>query len=244
MVRHPQRHEGTPEREARRVADLLGTGRGPRWQQAGEPGGPWGSAQVCRVQRRRVLHVVGDSEMAEALRRLFTDGAVAGWQLQPLPKTRTPLHHYLAAATEAAPQRGSLRGYNQLDRFGFSFGEEVAACPDDALLAINNIGPTALAAIREIFGHPLPVPDQVGGPSVTPAVPAREVPLTPAAAARYPDFARRLTITPMPEQAVHVIAAALNAEPLPAVDPTVELLLDTAGEAELLALYRATHRSS
>jgi len=36
---------------------------------------------VCRVQRRRVLHVVGDSEMAEGLRRLFTDGAVAGWQL-------------------------------------------------------------------------------------------------------------------------------------------------------------------
>uniref|UniRef100_UPI0018F0CBFA hypothetical protein n=1 Tax=Vibrio cholerae TaxID=666 RepID=UPI0018F0CBFA len=78
-------------------------------------------------------------------------------------------------------------------------------------------------------------PDHAGDLPTTPAVPVREVPLTAAAAARYPDFARRLTAVAMPEQAVHAIAAALNAEPLPARDPTVELLLETAGEAELLA---------
>jgi hypothetical protein len=48
----------------------------------------------------------------------------------------------------------------------------------------------------------------------------------------------------MPIEAVGTICAAFNGEELPPPDPLANLLLETAGDAELQALYRATHATS
>ena len=58
---------------------------------------------------------------------------------------------------------------------------------------------------------------------------------------RYRDFAGMMARSSLPPGALTTIAESLSAEPLPAADPLVCLLLDTAGEAELAAYYRRTH---
>ncbi|MGH3222929.1 MAG: hypothetical protein ACRDPY_30265, partial [Streptosporangiaceae bacterium] len=58
---------------------------------------------------------------------------------------------------------------------------------------------------------------------------------------RYRDFAGMMARSSLPPGALTAIAESLSAEPVPAADPLVCLLLDTAGEAELAAYYRRTH---
>jgi hypothetical protein len=146
----------TPEQEALRTAAQLRSGYGGIWDDAGSDTSPWGLARVCRVRPAHIVHVVGASTMAERLRELFASGYVPGWSLQPMPATRTPLHHYFDELVSRGPQPGSRRGFNQLDRHGFVYAEEVAACPDEAMLAIPNIGSAGLARIRAILGGPPP----------------------------------------------------------------------------------------
>ncbi|WP_143021498.1 hypothetical protein [Prauserella marina] len=138
----------TPPEVARRIASMFDTARHiSGWETAGEPGGRWGQAKVCRIRPHRVLHVIGASEMAERLRAEYAAGTVAGWSLHPMPDTRTPLHYY-RDAFRALDERGHLTGYKSLDRHGFVWAEEVRACPDDALRAVNGVGPGRLDRIR------------------------------------------------------------------------------------------------
>lgn len=149
--------DSTPEAEARRVAtafdEFLVSEEYP-WQVAGSVTSRWGLARVIRVEPARVLHVVGASEMADQLRLLYSGGAIAGWTLQPIPATRTPLEHYKPRFQALPREEGGIRGYKQLVHAGFVFGEEVAACPDSALLRVRNIGPNTLKNIRNIIGGP------------------------------------------------------------------------------------------
>jgi hypothetical protein len=146
----------TPEQEALRIAARLRAGYGGIWDNAGSDTSPWGLARVCRVRPAHIVHVIGASTMAERLRELFASGYVPGWSLQPMPATRTPLHHYFDELVNHGPQPGSRRGFNQLDRHGFVYAEEVTACPDEAMLAVPNIGNAGLARIRAILGGPPP----------------------------------------------------------------------------------------
>src|SRR6185437_14950818 len=59
---------------------------------------------------------------------------------------------------------GNNRFYNLLDRAGFRSVEEVAATPDEALLAIRNVGRRLVDTLREIL-RDLPAAD--GAPPVT-----------------------------------------------------------------------------
>jgi hypothetical protein len=239
-----------PEEQARRVTGDLESSSGRWWSSAGISDGQWGAAQVCRMRPARILHVVGTSEMAEHLREIYDSGEIAGWSLQPMPATRTPLHSYLEALVAAGPQPGSMRGYNQLDRHGFVFAEEVQVCPDQALLEMRNFGQIALAAVREVLG---PAPTIPAGESAfkirrlgkEEGVSARQRyladRLTAPAATRYRDFVQLLAQSQIPLAALDKICTALSSEPVPPADPLVTLLLDTAGESGLLDLYRATH---
>ncbi|QRP42966.1 hypothetical protein [Amycolatopsis sp. FDAARGOS 1241] len=101
-----------------------------------------------------MLHVIGASEMAQGLREFYGRGDVVGWTLQPMAETRTLLAEFrdrIAAAGD-----GSDRGYNQLERSGFVYGEEVQACPDEALLDLRNIGPAVLPRIRAVLPYTTP----------------------------------------------------------------------------------------
>jgi hypothetical protein len=66
-------------------------------------------------------------------------------------------------------------------------------------------------------------------------------PTSPAARARYPQLVDELAASRVPDAALQKIAGSLSDEPLPPADPTVDLLLDTAGLRRALAVYRATH---
>ncbi len=63
----------------------------------------------------------------------------------------------------------------------------------------------------------------------------------PAALARYREFCELLVRSRIPLTAIEKIADSLNAEPVPAADPITLLLLETAGEPELIDLYCRTH---
>jgi hypothetical protein len=65
--------------------------------------------------------------------------------------------------------------------------------------------------------------------------------LLPATRLRYRDLIHLLAHSRIPLPALDKIADALNAETLPRPDPTVVLLLDTAGEEHLLDYYTQTH---
>jgi hypothetical protein len=240
---YEKRSVATPQAEARRVAHELELP--PHvWEQAGTPSGRWGCAQVCRVRPGRVLHVVGASEMAEQLREIYKSGAIVGWALQPMPDTRTPLHEYeyLLQLTESGRQPGSRRAYNQLGRWGFVWAEEVRATPDEALLGIRNLGQTALTKIRELLGdYTADANDSVNADQYAERQCHIRTLASASTLARYPELLHLLARSRMPVEAVDTICAALNGEQLPPIDPLAHLLLETAHEAELLALYRVTH---
>jgi hypothetical protein len=155
--------------------------------------------------------------------------------------TRTPLHEALLTAQGAASKELAT-AYKTLHRTGFVYGEEVAACSDEVLRGVRNVGPRVLAALRGAVGAK---PDRA--PGAPPAEPSGAAArflaenLTPAAAARYHDLVSGLAASTIPDTALGKIVSALNAEPLPPADPMVTLLLDTAGMAELLELYALTH---
>jgi hypothetical protein len=253
-----EREQLPPSEEVRRIAASFEERRSryDQWELAGSSSARWGTARVCRVNPGRVLHVIGASEMAETLRELLGHGDVVGWSLQPMAESRTPLYEYLDRfQNNTDDPSADARGYKQLDVAGFVYGEEVAACPDDVLRAIRNIGPRALATIRQIIGGPPPAtPPAERRVGPVPPVPAArdhvgravllEETLTPATRARYPELVAGLVASRMPDAAVDKIVAALNAEPVPPADPLVALLLETAGELGMLELYRATHDSA
>ncbi|MGO1049183.1 hypothetical protein [Crossiella sp. CA198] len=249
-----------PEDELRRIVaafdGYLGyLGELEPWEHVGSDTAPWGRAKVCRVRPGRVLHVIGASEMAEALRDLLSTGAVVGWQLHPMAATRTPLDHYLPQFKQISQRQGGARGYKQLEQTGFAFGEEVAACPDSVLLATRNIGDRALATIRRIIGGPPSAGtelaeriDMTAGAPTSPmegdepvSTQSRADLFSAASQARYPDLVRGLAGSAVPVAALGKIAEALNGEELPTADSLVLLLLETAGQRHLLQLYRATH---
>jgi hypothetical protein len=239
-----------PEEQARRITSDLDSSFGRWWSSAGISDGQWGAAQVCRMRPTRLLHVVGTSEMAEHLREIYGSGQIAGWSLQPMPPTRTPLHNFLDALVAAAHNPGSMRGYNQLDRHGFVYAEEVQVCPDAALLEMRNFGQIALTAVREVLGPaPTIAPEEprfkTRRRGESEAVSARQRHLadrlSAPAAARYRELAHLLAQSQIPLAALDKICASLSSEPVPQADPLVTLLLDTAGEPDLLDLYRTTH---
>ncbi|UJW36888.1 hypothetical protein L3Q67_45295 (plasmid) [Saccharothrix sp. AJ9571] len=241
-----------PEEEARRIGSVFDgwhSGLDP-WEWAGSPKGQWGLARVCRVMPQRVLHVIGASAMAERLRELLGTGVVTGWSLQPMPPSRTPLADYHAQFRALPQSEGGVRGFKQLTNAGFAFGEEVAACPDEVLLRERNIGPNTLARIRRIVGGPPPPPEvlatridiDANGTSAPVADPQRLKPFDQLTRTRYPALVRGLAVSAMPASALTAIAHSLAAEALPPAEQLVELLLETAGEHQLLELYRQTHR--
>jgi hypothetical protein len=162
-VRTPEQEAGRPEQEAGRIAEAFDFyDRGGHWEVAGDrlaEDSPYGTARVCRVVPARVLHVIGASAMAEQLRHLYGCGAVTGWALQPMPETRTLLHTVKRAILQAADGLG--RGFTQLTRGSFVHTEEVQACPDLAMLGVDNIGPGTVAVIRSVLPYTGPDPAEV-----------------------------------------------------------------------------------
>jgi hypothetical protein len=115
---------------------------------AGLRSGVLGTAEVFRAWPACSLHVVGTSPLAGELRMLIEAGEAPGWQLHPVPGGRTPVQ---ALAVPLRRLSGSNRFFNLLDRFGFSYVEEVAATPDECLLGLYNGGPKFLAAVRQVI---------------------------------------------------------------------------------------------
>jgi hypothetical protein len=230
----------SPEEALTRVTAVFAAG-GEGWVQAGSHGSQHGEAQVC-VVHRRYLHVVGMSPMAWRLRDLVAAGAAPGWALHPVPPGRTPLDRL---AEPLLAISGAVRFYNLLLRGGFATVEEVAATPDADLLLLRQVGPAMVAAVRQVLGElglgspedarPAPVgfmAERLMHITSLLAEPQRE---------RYRDFAGMMARSSLLPGALTAIAESLSGEPVPAEDPLVCLLLDTAGEPELAAYYRRTH---
>lgn len=230
----------SPEAALRRIVSELELGDG--WTFAGRDRKAGERAVVCRVRPGRVLHVAGRSEMAAQLRELLTSGAAPGWELHPLPPGQTPLHVLVEPLLAAS--RGH-RFYNLLNRYGFATVEEVAATPDDCLLRLYQGGPKMVSAIRRVLGDlgwESPSAEQA---ALTDAVIERRrhvaARLADSQRCRYREFADMLARSLMPVAAVDKIIDSLNGEAVPPADPLVCLLLETAGEAELLDYYQRTH---
>ncbi|UKD50772.1 hypothetical protein L3Q65_00310 (plasmid) [Amycolatopsis sp. FU40] len=242
----PPAPQPAPEDEARRIGAHFDRVQPHPWETAGSDVSPWGQARVCRVGTGRVLHVVGASEMAERLRDLYSAGAIVGWQLQPMDQSRTPLEEYESEFAAIGKQDGGSRGYHQLRQAGFAFGEEVAACPDEALLKIRNIGQATLDKIRRIVGGPPAPSTRATAPDHhrEPTAPGQILNgrLSASTLARYPDLVRGLAASGMPASALETIAQSLEREAVPPADQLVTLLLETAGQTRLLDMYRATHQ--
>ncbi|WP_329243067.1 hypothetical protein OG417_45255 [Actinoallomurus sp. NBC_01490] len=186
-----------------------------------------------------MVHVVGSSPLAEQARSLLGDGAVNAWQLHKLPETTTPL-------STLRPHLES-RYYNLLDRHGFTSVEEATATPDAGLLQLRNAGPRFVEALRAIVAEPDTRKMAVTRPADIQDAHQRRHHLLgrlrTAAAARYPDLVDALARSSIPLAALDKIATALNNEPIPPADPTVTLLLETAGEQQILDHYLSTHQS-
>jgi hypothetical protein len=196
--------------------------------------GTAGTAMVFR-RPRRVLHVIGTSKLAEHFRELLREG-VAGWTLHPMPATRTLL--------EIAEPTLGHRAYKLLTREGFTTLEELAATPDEALLKLRNLGPKALDAIHQAVA--IYSDTSVAHPSEADTHADRrehiDTALSPAHRVRNAQLLELLVRSSVPLEAVDTILTSLAAEPLPPVDPMVTLLLRTAGEPELAALYERAHQ--
>ncbi|MFI5614735.1 hypothetical protein [Amycolatopsis sp. NPDC051903] len=147
--------------EARRIADAFTSRRRTSaWEIASLAGEEENLARVCRVAPDRILHVVGDTMLAEQLRELYRSGTVEGWSLQPTVASRTLL--------EDVRQRLAVGGAGRnlwcekLLRLGFVHAEEVTACPDEALLDLVGLGQRALADLRAALPYAPPNPAAEG----------------------------------------------------------------------------------
>lgn len=196
--------------------------------------GTVGSALVFR-RSGRVSHVIGTGKLAEHFRKLLRDG-VAGWTLHPMPTTRTPL--------EVAKPTLGHRAYHLLTREGFTTLEELAASPDEALLELRNLGTKSLDAIHHAVAAYSDA--TVAHPSEADTHADRrehiDTALSPAHRVRNTQLLELLARSSIPLEAVDAILASLEAEPIPPVDPMVTLLLRTASEPELAALYERAHQ--
>jgi hypothetical protein len=117
--------------------------------------------------------------------------------------------------------------------------------PAAAWLELRHAGPKFLAALDVALDRYSPDAIEVARPGSAEAVVERRVHLAkrlgPPARLRYAQFLEQLARSRIPILALDKIADALNAEAIPIADPTVTLLLDTAGEEELLGFYLQTH---
>lgn len=192
---------------------------------------------AARIFRRpgRIVHVVGTSGLAEALRRLLRDGAVSPWQLHPVPEPGTFL--------ERAESTLGHRAYHVLCRAGFETIEEVAATPDDGLLELRNLGTKSLAAIHAAVAEHLA--DAVTNTSGHDEHEGRRRRIAdrvhPCHLNRHSEFLDRIARSRVPLEAVDTIVDSINAEAVPPADPMVILLLRTAGETRLADVYEAAH---
>lgn len=186
-----------------------------------------------------IVHVVGSSPLAEQIRGTLSGGAVTGWRLHPLPDNTTPLH--------TLRPRLESRFYNLLDRNGFTSVEEAIAAPDAALLQLRHAGPRFVAALRGLAGEHICEPVVTNPTDVQDAHQRRTYllgRLHEATAARYRDLVDALAHSTIPLAALDKIATALCDEPVPPADPTVTLLLETAGEQQILNRYLSTHQKA
>jgi hypothetical protein len=247
MTTKATRHRRSPEQEASRIAAAFETtpGRGARWQIAGGSESAFGVARVCRAWPTRALHVIGTSEMAAQLRAIYGADKVTGWTLHPMPDTRTPLHTVRQKLIELGG--GTGRVYTVLDRVGFALVEEVSACPDAELLDIRTIGTRMLAIVRAVMPYigadvdnNLPSAGDHQLRSAAEKAELSEV-FSDVTQVRYRRLVDGLLASTIPADMVGEIATSLNAEHTPPADPLVEALLETAGSAGLLQLYRETH---
>lgn len=204
----------------------------------GDSGWHWREALLFAVAPG-VVHVVGSTDLAERVRGVLEDNAIEGWRLHELPNERTPLKQVEA--------RLGSRVYNGLTRNGFSTIEEGAAVPDDAFRHLRNVGPKFLATVRSVASIPdspaLPINNLVAAEAVQQRRRFLNDRLHETTAERYTAFVEALAGSSMPLSALDKISEALNNEPVPPTDPTVALLLETAGEDQLLEHYRRTHRN-
>ena len=146
----PRRDDsGTPEQRLRTVVSTL-AGPGKTLAVAGWDDKPPGRALVFRLWPARVLHVVGDSPLADEFRRLMAAGAVPGWDLHPVPAGHTALH---VLAGPLHRLSGSDRFYNLLERNGFACVEEVAATPEHCWFDLRNCGTRFIAAVQHVISE-------------------------------------------------------------------------------------------
>jgi hypothetical protein len=207
----------------------------PRLVQASRHGG--GVVLLFPIQDRSV-HVVGACDLAEEVRALLRDG-FGGWYLHPLPedvRTRVEV---------LAPPVLATRFYNLLTSNGFTTVQEAVMVPDAAWLDFHHVGTRFLESFRAAAAQYVPEePALVWVPPSDELMDRRAYlagGLSGPATLRYPEFVERLARSRIPLAALDKITESLNAEPLPPGDPIVTLLLDTAGEQDLLDYYTATH---
>ena len=201
-----------------------------------------GKALLFRTGDRSV-HGGGDSQVATEARQALAAGDGPGWSLHPVRGSRTPLH----TLQDAVP----TRTYRVLSRYGYSTVEEVEATPDAGLRRMHGAGDKFIAGVRAAIAD-LELADRQPTEAPTAAPAAAAVPdtvrrrqllvdqLDPGPALRDPDFIEGLAGSTIPQTALQVIAAALNAEPPPPASPAVVALLETAGEDAMLAYYTRT----
>ena len=196
--------------------------------------GDSGRALVFRREQRR-LHVVGSTPVADRVRELLGAG-FTGWGLYPVQDGWTLL--------EIAEPILGHRAYNLLTREGFTTIEELAATPDAGLLDLRNLGAKSLTAIHDAVttyaGPSLARPSELLVQATRRA--HIEIGLSAEHRSRNAEFLAALSRSSVPLEAVDAILASLRTEPLPPVDDTVALLLLTAAEPDLAALYRLPRR--
>lgn len=133
------------------IDEALGkiSGYGCGWTDVGTSGSAAGQAQVWDLLSERSLHVVGGSAMAERLRERLRSNEAAGWTLHPVGAGATPIRALYDAVRDGG---GDARVSTVLERHPFTTVEEVAACPDEALLSFTNFGAESLKAVRRAIG--------------------------------------------------------------------------------------------
>lgn len=196
-----------------------------------------GSVLLIQTSPGHVL-VVGVSSMAASVRGLLesTDEAI-GWRMHMLPPGHTPIH---TLKSHLDP-----RWYNTLTWNGFATVEQVAAVPEDAWLELPKVGPKFIKALRRIRANSSEPTAQAADPRETDD---RRMyllgRLEHVSQLRYGQFVDLLAASRIPPSALDKICATLNEEPLPLVDPTVVLLLETAGDQPLINYYLSTHSTT